>query len=542
MTSPADAIRTDPEIHFIVVLDGDAHPTLLIEELTRYVGPWRLSLISNRRQTGRGPGLADRLPGMHRLDPRIEVLRGASTGKTLAGVLKRTRSERVVLLDPADRIGVVGLQPWVAAATRHRSADIVVGDESQFIDGRWERLFLPVPDRFSVLSRPVASGPYLVRADAARRVGWLDSPEPQLLWADLIRRLAADGSAERCAEVLLSRQGTRPRPSRTVTSKWIAGLEKHTGISPVSDGTADTIHLSGPGQSRGTVSVIIPTVGAGGMALGQSRTYILTLLEHLLAEPSEEIAELIVVVDAHTPRTVRDRLEKLATTCAATHSTTPAAVVPIRLIDDLAERFDFSRKVNLGAAIARGSVLLLLNDDMEPISQGWLGAMCDLLRIDGVAVVGATLLYEDDTVQHAGIVAVEGLAGHFGQGRPYSSSFADNMWLADRSTLGVTGACLMTTSSTWEAVGGFSPAFPVNFNDVDYCMKARQLAGDIVISAGALLRHFESRSRVAVMDDTEYHAMAARWYDQMIHDPYHPGGAAVVAAPERQEPRWPSAV
>lgn len=536
MTTPADySGRAAPVIHFVVVICSGEDAAPLAHAVLREPGPWQLSLLATT------PASMDALDAFTAAidDDRLEVV-GGDAAAALRRLLATSTAEYVAVLDIADRPGGGGVAVWLDAVTQHRRADVIVGDEVHgATDGSdRRRVFVSLPDRFSTLSRPISSGPYAVRLEALRVHASPSLGDVQLLWADTVRRVVAAGVTVRDAEIFLERTGVRPRPAPTHTARWIHDLAPDTGIDAVvtpSGSSGPAVRLVGPGARARTVSVVIPTVGAADPTPGSCGVYVTELLASLLTARHEELLEVIVVVDELTPPEVRATLDTMAASTAATSD-----VAPVRLVEDPATRFDFSRKVNLGAAHAAGPTLLLLNDDIEPLAPDWLGAMCDLLRINGVGVVGATLLYENDTVQHAGVVAVEGLAGHFGQGRPLASPFADAMWLADRAALAVTGACLMTTSDLWESIGGFSPAYPVNYNDLDFCLKARQAGADVVVSASAVLRHFESRSRVPVVDVAEYRVVASRWYDVLFVDPYHPGGAEVVAIPDGEEAAWPS--
>ncbi|MEM9165277.1 MAG: glycosyltransferase, partial [Cyanobacteria bacterium P01_F01_bin.4] len=105
--------------------------------------------------------------------------------------------------------------------------------------------------------------------------------------------------------------------------------------------------------------------------------------------------------------------------------------------------FNFSQRINLGAEAAQGRVLLMLNDDTEVVTPGWLGAMLELAQQPDIAAVGAKLLFPNGGIQHAGMLILGGNPTHAflkGSGQHegyYCSNFVN------RNYLGVTGACLM---------------------------------------------------------------------------------------------------
>ena len=138
------------------------------------------------------------------------------------------------------------------------------------------------------------------------------------------------------------------------------------------------------------------------------------------------------------------------------------------------EGFNYSAINNFGASFAKGEYLLLLNNDTELLEPDSIREMLGFCQREEVGIVGARLLYADDTIQHAGVViGFGGIAGHtfIGLHKAENSYFHRAMCAQDYSA--VTAACLMTKKSVFEAVGGLSTELAVAFNDIDYCMKVR---------------------------------------------------------------------
>ena len=159
------------------------------------------------------------------------------------------------------------------------------------------------------------------------------------------------------------------------------------------------------------------------------------------------------------------------------------------------EPFNWSRVNNLGASHATGTHLLFMNDDMEVITPDWLESMLEFSQRDGVGAVGAKLLFPDGRIQHAGVVVMRGKPGHpyycFPGGDP--GYFFGNA--VHKNFIAVTGACLMTRKAVFESVGGLNEDFPLNYNDVDYCLKLIAGGRRVVYTPHAQLYHFESLSR-----------------------------------------------
>lgn len=164
--------------------------------------------------------------------------------------------------------------------------------------------------------------------------------------------------------------------------------------------------------------------------------------------------------------------------------------------------FNYSAINNFGARDAQGDFILLLNNDVEVIEPKWLESMLAICQRPEVGVVGAKLLYPDDTVQHAGVIMVkcQSVAEEASPGHAFWNLDRDDPGYMRRASLvqdlsAVTGACLMTKKSVFDELGGLNEEFVVAFNDVDYCLRVRELDKLVVYTPDALLYHHESFSR-----------------------------------------------
>lgn len=175
----------------------------------------------------------------------------------------------------------------------------------------------------------------------------------------------------------------------------------------------------------------------------------------------------------------------------------------VRVIDLGKMEFNFSRINNLAEKEAQGDLLLVLNNDTEMIREDSLANMAGFFERPEVGIVGAKLLYEDDTVQHAGVViGFGGFAGHINTGIDKEQPGYMMRALLNCDYSAVTGACLMTRRSLFEELGGFDEAFRVSCNDIDYCLKVRRKNLLVVYNAFSLWHHYESKSR-GYEDDPE---------------------------------------
>jgi len=190
--------------------------------------------------------------------------------------------------------------------------------------------------------------------------------------------------------------------------------------------------------------------------------------------------------------------------------------------------FNYSRINNIGAAHARGDLLLLLNNDTEVINPDWLTSMVRWIQEPGIGVVGAKLLYPSDTIQHAGVVlGLGGLAGHGHLHELADASGYFNRLALTHEVGAVTGACLLTWREDWVSLGGLDEDLAVAFNDIDYCLRVRhRLERRVLWCADATLYHHESISRGAEDDpvkvarfNREVDVALARWADVLGADP-----------------------
>jgi len=186
-------------------------------------------------------------------------------------------------------------------------------------------------------------------------------------------------------------------------------------------------------------------------------------------------------------------------------------------------RFNFAQKINEAARHARGDHLLLLNDDVEVVTPEWLTSMLEYSQDPAVGAVGAKLLYPDGRLQHVGmLIGVCGVAAHAFHRYPGGDSGYAGSAVVARNCSAVTAACLLTRRTVFDELGGLIEAFPVDFNDVDFCLRVRMAGYRIVFTPYAQLIHHESASIGArVNSSAELARMREKWGMALEHDPYY---------------------
>jgi len=192
--------------------------------------------------------------------------------------------------------------------------------------------------------------------------------------------------------------------------------------------------------------------------------------------------------------------------------------------------FNYSAINNFAAREARGTVLGLINNDVEVINGDWLSELVSHALRPDIGCVGAKLYYPDDTIQHAGVVlGIGGVAGHshkhFDRRHP---GYFGRLRIA-HNVAAVTAAALVVRRAIWDEVGGLNDAeLSVAFNDVDFCLRVRAKGYRNVWTPHAELYHDESRSRgsdeaseKAARFRNECEAMLRHWGALLQRDPYY---------------------
>lgn len=189
--------------------------------------------------------------------------------------------------------------------------------------------------------------------------------------------------------------------------------------------------------------------------------------------------------------------------------------------------FNYSEINNRAVEHCQGSVLLLLNNDVEFLSDGWGHELASHALRAGIGCVGAQLLYPDHTVQHGGVIlGIGGMAGHAHQDLvAHAPGYQGRLQLAQEMSA-VTAACLAISREHWQQLGGLDARqLAVNYNDVDLCLRARQLGLRNLYLPQVRAIHHESKSRGRPEGAAyrqwrrEWAVMERRWGEELRRDP-----------------------
>jgi GT2 family glycosyltransferase len=190
--------------------------------------------------------------------------------------------------------------------------------------------------------------------------------------------------------------------------------------------------------------------------------------------------------------------------------------------------FNYSKINNLAAKHATGELVGLMNNDLKVFEPDWLRQMVSHAVRPDVGIVGAKLLYEDGTIQHAGVTLGISLASHLYKFSPGGAEGRQGRLNTTQDVSAVTAACLIMRREVWDEVGGLDEDFPVAYNDVDLCLKVRAAGYRILWTPDAVLYHLESRTRgkdVAPEKrerlNQDKARLTERWGDMLSEDPFH---------------------
>lgn len=158
--------------------------------------------------------------------------------------------------------------------------------------------------------------------------------------------------------------------------------------------------------------------------------------------------------------------------------------------------FNYSAINNFGASYARGEYFVLLNNDIEMITEDWMEEMLGNCQRPEVGIVGARLYYPDNTVQHAGIVVgIDGIAANMFPGLRRGQEGYYHKAAIQLNYSAVTAACLMVSREIYENVHGLEEKLSVAFNDLDFCLRVRREGYLVVYNPYVEAYHYESKSR-----------------------------------------------
>jgi GT2 family glycosyltransferase len=497
--------QTTDDWELCLVLDGPQPPDAE-EALTL--------AVASDPAAGRGP------------DDRIRIHRREANGGIAAATddaLTMARGEFIALLDNDDTLAPEALGTVAWEIDRHPDVDLVFSDEDHLDATTGERINPFFKPGFSVerLRQQMYLGHLLVvRRSLAVEVGGFRPGYDGSQDHDLALRVAE--RSRRVLHVPKLLYHWRESPTSTAldasAKDWayeagvraVASHLERTGFPATASRNPDwpgIIDLTPALVDHPAVSVVIPTGGTRRRVAGIDTLLVEQAVATLAERTDYPGFEIVVVIDQHAEPELAAVLERVA------------GPRPFRAVQD-DRPFHFSQACNLGAGRSGGELLVFLNDDTEIIQPDWLQRMVMYATRPDVGAVGAKLLYADRTIQHAGTWSRNGNPYHryVGYGADHPGYLAS--LTAAQNCLSVTAACLAVERAKFEEVGGFTPVFPLAYNDVDLCLKLSRHGHRTVVDCATRLIHHESSSRDPAVTTSEFEQLHRRWGPVLHNDPY----------------------
>ena len=450
---------------------------------------WELCIADDASQD---PGVRAFLDGLSG-DERIRVIRRAANGgiaRATNEALAAATGELCAFLDHDDTLAPDALLSMAEARLAHPHALFFFSDEDRQDEAgvRSQPFFKPAWDAEWIRTTNCVLHFMVVDRGLLRSLGGLGTGVDGAQDWDLVLRAAEAAGRERIVHVPRvlyhwrmiagsTAAAAYEKPALVAAQRAVlaASLARRGESAAVAQGTAGwRIEYALP-EPAPRVSIVIPT---------RDRLELLRpCVESIAAHTAYPDYEIVLVDNGTAEPGARAYLDDLARSGRA-------RVVPFD------QPFNYSALCNAGVRAARGTVIALLNNDIEARDAQWLRELVSLAARPGIGLAGATLFYPDGTLQHAGVVlGLNGVADRPWIGTPHGFAGPYGRARAVREVSAMITACAVVMRDRYLAAGGMDESFAVSCNDLDLCMRLARLGLRHVISPHAALVHHESASR-----------------------------------------------
>lgn len=425
-------------------------------------------------------------------DDRIKVKLGKENGhisKASNRSIDMASGTFVALLDNDDELTEDALYQVIKALNEHPETDMFFSDEDKLeMDGTFSgAYFKPGFNKHLFLANNYLCHFSVIRKSVGDKIGWFRPGYEGSQDFDLFLRLShATDKIRHLPKVLYHWRKIPGSTAAEYSTKSYANASSIKAISEhlEAENTPGSVHNGlWPGSFRvkytikddPLVSIIVP--------FKDQPEFLENCVNSILEKTKYKNYEIILVNNnSREERTLK---------FVEAYESHPL----IQVIHDK-KAFNFARINNEAAKKAKGDFLVFLNNDTKVIAHDWLSAMLEYAQQKDVGAVGAKLLYEDCTVQHAGVLlGVGGVATHAFHGFADGDNFAFGQLNVVREYMAVSAACMMVEKKKYFEVGGMDEQLAVAYNDVDLCLSFRKAGLVNIYTPYAKLFHFESKSR-----------------------------------------------
>jgi glycosyltransferase involved in cell wall biosynthesis len=431
--------------------------------LSQVYPAWELCVCADGSTAGHAREVLDLY---ERLDKRIKVTyleAGTSVCGSLNAALSVARGEFVGRLDGGDELASDALFEVVKLLQEYPEADLVYSDEDEVDEegNRSNPYFKPGWSPELLLCTNYVSHLSIYRRSLLEEIGGYREGFDGCQDYDLVLRATErTDEVHHAPQVLYHRraglpalQGVEKGELRDRTRRALSEALERRGLEGSVENGYLPDHFRARPKIRGEpkVSIIIPT--------RDNVSFLRRCIENIERLTTYRNYELLIVDNNSRDRATVEYLASI-----------PYRVIPFR------EAFNYSRINNFAVSRAEGEYILLLNDDTEVNSGGWIEAMLEHAQRPEVGAVGAKLLYPDGRIQHAGVIVGVGNPWEPGVAMPshqfYSSDspgYAGALMVTTNYSA-VTAACMLFRKALFNELGGMEEEnLPVQFNDVDLC-------------------------------------------------------------------------
>ena len=475
-------------------------------------------------------------------EPRVRVRRREVNGgiaQATNDALAMAEGEYCALLDHDDTLAPDALLCMAEAIAESPHATLFFSDEDK-LDAAGQRtmpFFKPAWDGEWIRTTNCVLHLMVVRTDTLRALGGFAPGIDGAQDWDLVLRVAESAGRERIRHLPYVLYHWRELPGSTAAAAFekpalvtaqrqviVESLRRRGEAGAPTLGTAGwRIEYAAPDPPP-LVSIVIPT---------RDRVELLrACIDSIRGRTVYRPYEIVLIDNDSRDPQARAYLEHLTRAGEARVVTYP-------------EPFNYAAQCNLGVREARGTMIALLNNDIEVSTPDWLGELVSLAARPGAGLAGATLFYPDGTLQHAGVIlglngvgdrpwigTQRGFAGPYGRAR------------AVREVSAMITACAVVSRERYLEVGGMNEMLAVSCNDLDLCLRLARAGYHHLLTPHAELIHHESASRGyiddpanAMLSHAEEARFAALWQQELAADPlYNPNLALKGKA---YELAWP---
>lgn len=489
-------LNTPPLISILMPVYNTPEPLLCaaIESVRRQIyGNWQLCIADD---CSNEPHVRKILSSYAAQDGRILVKYRAQNGhisEATNSAFALASGEWIALLDHDDMLAPHALAEVALEIDRHPEAELIYSDEDKLdVKGRrYEPYFKPDFSRELFRSQNYLNHLTVHRARNVQAVGgWRSGYEGSQDY-DLNLRIFERVDERRIRHIPKILYHWRAVEGSTASSggeksyaydAGLRALREHASrmqldvsVEPAPDVPFYRLRFAAPNPAP-LVSLIIPTRDKVELLRG--------CVESILTKTTYAPYEIIVVDNGSTEAETLKYLGEIER----------QENVRVLFWD---KPFNYSAINNFAVTEARGTIVGLINNDIEVITPEWLTEMVSWAAQEDIGCVGAKLYYPDDTVQHAGVIlGIGGVAGHSHKYFPRSHHGYFGRLKLVQNFSAVTGACLLVKKKIYEEVGGLdSENLTVAFNDVDFCLEVRRAGYVNVWTPYAEAYHLESVSR-----------------------------------------------